>query len=371
MAVPDPRHEARSASRLAALLVSATLAATTLGACGGGDVPDDGVAKVGETVIERAEFDRRLQATASGQPGGAALDPPEFTGCVGAKRQQGARGDEEELERQCEQEYNKVKGSVMRFLIQAEWVRQEAAAEGIEVTEEEVDGAFEQQVKDAFPDGEGYEQFIASTSEEDLRARIELELLREKLSEKVGSQSEADVDNAQVTEYHEKHKDKLAQPERRDLRVIRTTERADAQEAKEALESGEGFAAVAERVSVDEASKQEGGKLVVVEGQEPRALNRAVFKATQGELQGPVETSFGYYVFRVDRVVAGREFDAEQATAAIENRLRAQHRKKVLQDFMSGFKARYRERTTCAEGFEVSLCANGPEDADPVPGAGG
>jgi foldase protein PrsA len=58
-------------------------------------------------------------------------DPPDFTECVDAKKQQpclpgSKKPTDDDLKKQCEQEFDSLKQQVMQFLISAEWIQQEA-----------------------------------------------------------------------------------------------------------------------------------------------------------------------------------------------------------------------------------------------------
>src|SRR5947208_14831736 len=97
--------------------VAAIAAAAALVVAGCGDsVPSNGVAKVGDTVITKAEFDHWLNAAAHQQaaaaPGTPVVvpDPPNFTNCVAAKQKQplpkGTPAPRaSDLKSQCQQEY--------------------------------------------------------------------------------------------------------------------------------------------------------------------------------------------------------------------------------------------------------------------------
>src|SRR5688500_16506028 len=50
-----------------------------------------------------------------------------------------------ELRRQCRQEYDQLRDGVLKVCIEAEWVRQEAEAQGVERSEAEVRRFFEDQ----------------------------------------------------------------------------------------------------------------------------------------------------------------------------------------------------------------------------------
>ena len=76
-----------------------------------------------------------------------------------------------------------LKNQVMQFLLQNQWVRQEADRRRVTVTELEVEQAFEKQKRQAFPSDGDYRKFLASQgfTREDILMRVELELLSNKL----------------------------------------------------------------------------------------------------------------------------------------------------------------------------------------------
>src|SRR5215213_6425324 len=105
----------------------------------------------------------------------------------------------------------------------------------------------------------------------------------------------------------------VGQPLRKEMRRAQTretntqTRRArtedKANEAKSAIEDGQSWKQVAKKYSIDQASKNQGGTLLAVaKGQQEPALDKAVFAAQKNQLQGPIKTQFGYYVFQVQKV---------------------------------------------------------------------
>src|SRR5688500_13578523 len=129
-----------------------TVGAAVVIGCGGSDsVPSGSVATVGDEEITQEEFDKWLKTAVSGQAqGGEAVvpDPPQFTKCVAAKKDAPVPKGQEKpsdaaLKKQCQQEYDTLKREVMLFLIQAEWVEQEAAEQGVEYSDASVRKSFE------------------------------------------------------------------------------------------------------------------------------------------------------------------------------------------------------------------------------------
>ena len=116
---------------------------------GADDVPSDAVARVGDTVTTKQQFDHWYASAAKSQAqqGGPAVppDPPNYTKCVAALKQaqpKPAKGTpapkDSDLKKQCKQSYDQLKQQVMQFLIQSQWVQQEAEERDVKVSGKEI-----------------------------------------------------------------------------------------------------------------------------------------------------------------------------------------------------------------------------------------
>jgi foldase protein PrsA len=372
-------------SRFIVLPAAGAALAIAISGCGN-DVPSGAVAKIDDAVIKKEEFDHWLQAAAQGQqPPGAGgevvvPDPPDFTECIEAKKNQPAppgaqKPTDDQLKDQCEQEFDSLKQQVMQFLISAEWIQQEAEARDIEVSDEEVQKQFEDQKSQSFPNEQDYQQFLETSgqTEEDLLFRVKLDVLSTKVRDEVLEGTD-EISDEDIADYYEENKERFAQPERRDLNVVLTRTEARANEARQALESGQSFQTVAKEFSIDEASKSQGGKLpAVAEGQQEKAFDDAIFAAERGELTGPVKTQFGWYVFEVTKVTPASQQSLEEASETIRSLLRSEREQEALQSFVEeDFEAKYTEETQCADDYVVEQCDNASdEETTTGPASGG
>ena len=150
-----------------------------------------------------------------------------------------------------------------------------------------------------------------------------------------------------------------------------TTSRAKAAAARAALAGGASWGPVARRHSIDEASRSEGGKVLqVTRAQQDKALGDAVFEAREGTLSRPVKASDGYYVFQVTRIFRPRQQTLEEARPTIEQLLVSEDRRKKVDAFTEEFRAKWRSRTECREGYVTPECKNGPDTAPQTAQAG-
>jgi foldase protein PrsA len=356
------------------LPLALTGAAVAFVACGN-DVPPGAVAKVGDTEITQEQFDKWLAIATKGQAqGGQAteLDAPEFTKCVAAKKKAPAPSGQAKqtdaaLKKQCKTEYETIKSQVMQFLIQAEWVTQEAEKRNVEVKPAQLQKTLEDQKKQAFPTDKAYKTYLKTSgmTEDDILFRVKLNELQTKLTQDVTEDAKK-VSDADVEEYYEKNQKRFAQPERRDLLIVLTKTEAKADAAKQALDSGQPWKQVVKQYSIDETTKAQGGKLAAVaKGQQDKALEDAVFAASKGEVQGPVKTQFGWYVFEVEKITPASQQSLEQSRDTIKNLLRSQRQQKTLDAFIKDFREEYKDETNCSDDYRVAECKNAPkEDTD-------
>jgi foldase protein PrsA len=363
----------RAPLMLVRALTAAALGAAALSGCGDGEsMPSDSVAKVGDTVIEKSDFDKWLRINVRSQGGvgpSVVPDPPGFTHCVEAKRRGSQPKDQgkpssEQLKRLCKQEYEQLKRAVMQFLVEAEWIQQEAEAQNVKVSESEVKRLFEAQRKQFYADAEAYKRFLRASgmTEEEILYRMRLNTLQQKLNAKVRKGAKLkEPSEAEVREYYEKNKERFAQPELRNVNVVLTKTEDEARRAKAELQKGQSFEQVAKRFSIDELSKRQGGKLLLAKGRQSTGPGPVAFTARKGELQGPVKTPYGYYVFEVTNITPASQPSFVRAKRSVRNQLGTQPRQKAVDEYEQRFREKYRDKTVCADGFKVAECKNGPK----------
>jgi foldase protein PrsA len=356
--------------------------AIALAACGGSSIPANSVAKVGGTSITKDDFNHWLRIAAissqgqtnpdiaSGKAQAQIPDAPDFKACVAGKVKSApapAKGQPKpttaQFKQQCQTEYNGLRDQVLQFLISAQWIVGEAGDQGVKVTNAEVDKQFATTKQQSFPKEADFQKFLKSSGMalDDLKFRVRVQALSDKLRTKV-TKGKDTVTDAQVKAYYDKNRARFAQPERRDLLVVLTKTKAKADAALRALQAGQSFKAVAKKYSIDQASKNQGGKLLAVaKGQQEKSLDDAVFKAKQSKLYGPVKTQFGYYVFKVTKVTKASQQTVTQATATIKQLLQSQNQQKALDSFVKDFQKRWKDKTNCRNGFVTQDCKNAPK----------
>jgi foldase protein PrsA len=369
----------RKLSRYPALGAFFVSAAVALSACGGDSIPGNAVAKVGDQPISMDTFNHWMQVAAissQGQTGAApdakaaVPDAPDFKVCIANKTKSApkpAKGQpkptESTFKTQCQQEYDGLKQQVLQFLISSQWIQGEAKDQGVEVPQKEIDKQFETTKKQSFPKPADFDKFLKTSGMtlEDIKFRVKLDALSNALRKKI-TEGKDKVSDKEIQAYYDKNKSRFAQPERRDLRIVLTKTEAKANEAKAALDGGQSFKDVAKKFSIDQASKNQGGVLLAVaKGQQEKALDEAVFAASPNQLQGPVKTQFGYYIFQVTKVTPASQQSVKDATATIKQLLASQNQQKALDEFVKDFRDKWKGKTNCRKEYVTQDCKNAPK----------
>jgi foldase protein PrsA len=334
----------------AILLTCVVLLGIALLLSSAGGVSDNDVAAIDDSGdISKADFDHWFKIVAAqpqpGQKKAPALPKP------GTK------------------EYDAVKQQVMNFLVSGKWIEGEAKERGVSATPEEVQRQFKQVVDQSFPTKKAYNSLLKRTgqTEGDLKFRVRLDVLANKVREQVTSGS-TDVSDSAAQTYYNDNKAHFEQPERRDIEVVKTKTQAQAQDALNRVKGGESFKKVAKDLSIDPASKNQNGRLIAVsKGQQEGAFDAAIFSAVKNQIAGPVKTDTGFYVFRVTKITPGTKQGFDQSKQGIKQLLASQNQQKKLDAFSGGFRTKWRANTDCADDYVIPDCRNGRPETPAAP----
>jgi foldase protein PrsA len=315
---------ASSRRKLIPLLLLALVTAFLAAACGSGEdeksVPAGSIALVGDQSIPKTEFDRLLEQTRSNYEAQKQDFPEAGT-----------------------PEYEEIKSTLVRGLVQQVQWEQAGAAMGLKVTEEEIDAELASLKEQFFPgDDDAYQAELEKQglTEEQLREQISAKLLSDKIYAAITK--EVTVTEAEIKAYYEKNKAQYEQPESRQVRHILVKEQALANEIHTKLENGGDFAALAKKHSEDTTSAAEGGKFEAFKGKTVAPFDKFVFDAETGELSKPIKTEFGWHVIEVlEDVKPPGTQPLEEVTETIETTLLQEQQNKALQDWVAETKQTY------------------------------
>jgi foldase protein PrsA len=351
--------------RLIAALGALFALAIGLSACGS-DVPGDSVADMAGNPITVKAFNHWLYVDAKGNaaqsPGAPVIvptDPPSFKGCIAQVRKQIpalAKTPDKTIVRDCNQLFQSLSSTVMRFLIQGYWYQAEATRLHVKVSDAQIQKAYDTAKKASFPTATAFNTFLSETGEtpQDLKYRYRIQQIFKALLAKHSTT----VTPALISAYYNSHKSQFGTPASRDIRIVLTKTAAQANAAKAALAGGKSWIAVARQYSTDTATKNNGGLLSgITQGQEEHALDVAAFAAPKNKLQGPIKGTFGYYVFQVINIRAATQQSLAKSEQLIKQLLTSQTQTSAQSAIDKTAKQHWLSKTKCRSAYAMALCS--------------
>jgi len=148
------------------------------------------------------------------------------------------------------------------------------------------------------------------------------------------------VSEEDLVEYYEFNKDRYEQDEQRQSRhiMILFNDDEDAAEAKAnellaRINSGESFEDIASENSEDTVTAAQGGDLGArTRSQMLTGLDSAVFSMSEGAVEGPIKSDFGFHIVRLDRIIEPGPLPLEQVRAELTTELQDQQAESLFRD---------------------------------------
>ena len=351
-------------SRIGALGAFFVVAAA-VSACGSG-VPGNSVADVAGNPITTQTLNHWMYVVAKTQaaqsPGAPVIvpnDPPNFDKCVSQVRRQIpslASTPTKTIRADCKQLFTTLSNQVMDFLITGYWYQAEAARDHVNVTNAQVEKAFNTAKNGQFTTPAQFQTFLSQTgqTQNDILYRFRINQVVTKLL----SKHSPGINAAAIQKYYNSHLTQFGTPQSRDIRIVLAKTEAQANAAKRALESGKSWNTVAKRYSIDPTSRNSGGLLKgVVKGQEDAALDSAAFSAPTSKILGPIKGQFGYYVFEVTKVTPSTQQTLAQATPLIHQTLLSEEQSSAQAALTKLIRSHWLSKTTCRSGYQMNDCS--------------
>ena len=311
------RHNVRVAAIGGALAVVAIAGAVVLLAGGGGGskkIPDSAVAVVGDAPITASALDH-------------------WQGVFGKANANASSAA--------------ARKSAFAFLASGTWIAQEAARRHVSATKSQIDAA-EQQFFAQYQNA-SRQQVLSQLgfSEADLRLQERTALLTAGLQSKIAKAVPQPSSQAIQAAYRNEP-GRWAHPTKRDARVIVASSQASAQAALAALRSGTAFSTVSRRYSTDQTLSQSGGVAKgIVPGTTSAALERALFAAPAGQLEGPLQVGTGWVVFKVQRITRLADQTLAAATPKIKQDLTTAAQSQAVDKYLVEMRRRWKAQTVC------------------------
>ncbi len=237
----------------------------------------------------------------------------------------------------------RLKDNIVRRLVDAELIRQQAKALGVKVDEAEFQQKWTKH-KERYGSEEGFKAFLdrAGTTAEDVERQFHDNLLREQVFQKVSEGVK--VAPKDVKDFYAKNEKRYLEPEKVKASHILIKvppkaameeldkAKARAEEAMKKIKGGAPFAQIAKEYSMDN-TKDRGGDLgYFIQGRMVKPFEDAVWKAKVNELVGPVKTQFGYHVIKKTDHVKSRKRPFAEVKDQIERSLEARQRNQTIRE---------------------------------------
>ncbi len=182
-------------------------------------------------------------------------------------------------------------GPTLVDMIDAELIELAAREAGIEVSDEEMQLRWQRAVAEAGSETDTraiLEQ--RGISEAEYRESLRIDLLLDKLVT-----ATVQVPEQEVADFYREHQEDYALGERVKARMILLGSEEDARSLADALkEPGADFAGLATALSIDPATRENGGDMGWIERDDyARAITDAAFAMSEGELSAPIQVPAG------------------------------------------------------------------------------
>ena len=140
------------------------------------------------------------------------------------------------------------------------------------------------------------------------------------------------ITEQELLEYYEYNQDRYQQDEQREASHIlilfgddEAAAEVRATDLVERIAAGESFEELAKEYSEDGGTSDQGGDLgTLTRTQLPGDLGAAIFAMTEGAVDGPIKSDFGFHVVRVDNILESGPLPLEQVRAELTAELQDQ-----------------------------------------------
>lgn len=245
------------------------------------------------------------------------------------------------------QKLEEIRQVIMGQLIEDKLILSEAKKENIEVDEKEVDAKVAE-VQKRFGSREIFERALAEQrmTPKDLKAKYRDQLMTRKLvDKKVGAR--VFITPVEVSEYYRKHLDEFTEVGDIKIRniLIRPKDSVSPEKAREIaelidrqLKDGADFAELARTYS-DGPGASEGGMMgFKKKGEMLPEIEDAVFSLNEAQTSGMLETSLGYFFFKVDEKRPSKTLSLSEARHQIEEAIYSEKAREKMKGWVEGLK---------------------------------
>jgi parvulin-like peptidyl-prolyl isomerase len=227
---------------------------------------------------------------------------------------------------------------VLNQLIEKRLKIQEARRLGMTVTDEELNQRI-RETMGPYPKSE-FVTFLSKekTTFEEWKNGVRENILLEKL---VTSQVylSIKVSEKEISAYYQEHREEFKELRKFKIRQILLESQAEAEKILKALRKGEGFEELARKRSLS-PDKERGGDMGYFSlGEMLPEWEEAISKLSPGEISYPVESPYGWHIFKLEKIKSPRTLSLKEARKEIKEKLLLERRERALKEWLLGLRA--------------------------------
>lgn len=195
-----------------------------------------------------------------------------------------------------------IKKELLEKLIEEKLILQEANKENIQVDENRIKAKIEQ-MKKSFPSDLEFQRALTKQglTQADIEKRIKEQFLITSLIE-AKIKNKIIVKPTEVTEFYQKNKDNLIEPEKREFMFIKVKDKNLAEELYTKLNKDLDFTELAKNYSlnIEQLSVSKGREL-------KKELENILFKLNLGQISIPIKIEDNFYIFKLCNIIPYRQ----------------------------------------------------------------
>ena len=275
----------------------------------GGRFPEDVLARVNKEQITVGEFDREFQEL--------ILEP-------GKEPKETNLGD--------------LKKAYLDQVIERKVLVQEARRSGMKVSQEELNQAISEIKMDYPGEGFGEKLGLRGMTLDEWKARLEEELLAEKMIRSV-HHYRGKIDEKEAVQYYEAYRASFLLPQKVRARQIVVADGEEAIQILKRLRKGEVFEKLALEKSLG-PEKAKGGDLgYFSRGERPTEFEN-VFTMEVGAISEVIKSPYGYHIFKLEEKIEPRQIPFVEARPGILQELGQKKGEEEYQTWLKGLKGK-------------------------------
>jgi parvulin-like peptidyl-prolyl isomerase len=267
-----------------------------------------------------------------------------------------------------DEQYEALREGTITTLVENVWIQGLGEEEGITVTPQEVREEEQKLIKKSFEGSQKkFDEFLKTSgyTPQDVNERLKVQVISEKLAKPLEEEAKAAVpSSSEISDAYEAEKaTRFTTPETRDVRVLINKDKKKVEEGKAALEKDDSEAnwkKVIKKYAESPTTASTGGlQPGVSEEQYAGPVGEAMFSAPKGTVEGPFKYTLGEVVFEVEKVTPESVRKLGEAEAEIKTELEQKSKENIFNEFVEGFRGKWRARTYCASAYTIEkVCSN-------------